>query len=293
MRGNPRGRRHAFARPGSIPAHAGKPSSLAVLGRDIKVYPRPCGETLTWPPWPTPNQGLSPPMRGNRQCSKQQQQRQGSIPAHAGKPGIVVVDTTNAAGLSPPMRGNRGGGDAQGERQGSIPAHAGKPPAGDLCRADTQVYPRPCGETASPGVWTVIGMGLSPPMRGNPVPVVSCPPSGGSIPAHAGKPSANCRSCRPSWVYPRPCGETLDHGATPSGPWGLSPPMRGNPFLVVKYQVFFGSIPAHAGKPLESSPCLVLPGVYPRPCGETTKSFGSVNVNVGLSPPMRGNHYTS
>ena len=51
-------------------------------------------------------------------------------------------------------------------------------------------------------------------------------------------------------VYPRPRGETDARGRAQARVTGLSPPTRGNHDLTLTRAARFGSIPAHAGKPL-------------------------------------------
>ena len=112
----------------------------------------------------------------------------------------------------------------------------------------------------------------------------------GSIPAHAGKPSA--RAHRRTWwgVYPRPCGETGRDPLAFLVVQGLSPPMRGNPARLYCLPRILGSIPAHAGKPADFHVRGLRFRVYPRPCGETSAAQDSGIEVTGLSPPMRGNH---
>ena len=147
MRGNRRPPRGGLEPRGSIPAHAGKPSSRAARRRHAWVYPRPCGETFATPGPATRNPGLSPPMRGNLTASSLAESSPRSIPAHAGKPSRNTVGSSasrvyprpcgetspeipvklSEPGLSPPMRGNRCAAFWALTSRGSIPAHAGKP----------------------------------------------------------------------------------------------------------------------------------------------------------------------
>ena len=100
------------------------------------------------------------------------------------------VIAVTAAGLSPRMRGNPGLPRLVLLQFGSIPAHAGKP-AGTYSSASLfWVYPRACGETRRVYDRFYFGRGLSPRMRGNPLLTKSDEGYLGSIPAHAGKPSA-------------------------------------------------------------------------------------------------------
>ena len=146
----------------------------------LRVYPRPCGETVRQVNGVNENQrGVYP-----RPCGETDSdadggrfgRSHGSIPAHAGKPKTEEFEPRQALveGLSPPMRGNLPHGRSAPAigRLGSIPAHAGKPgfaisaPGAATCR----VYPRPCGETVNVSSDDLSG-------------------AGGSIPAHAGKPA--------------------------------------------------------------------------------------------------------
>ena len=153
--------------------------------------------------------GLSPPTRGNLFGVTRRQERDRSIPAHAGEPrhceppppllsvyprprggtafnGDLAKD---ALGLSPPTRGNLRDGGAADVKGGSIPAHAGEPRLLRICLSRDGVYPRPRGGTyrAASQAWS--NCGLSPPTRGNrqraPRPEVRRR----SIPAHAGEPA--------------------------------------------------------------------------------------------------------
>ena len=194
----------------------------------MRVYPRPCGETLGPHIIQEGSKGLSPPMRGNPYHASLADDSKGSIPAHAGKPEAGLhgerqvrvyprpcgeTDPSRAGagepeGLSPPMRGNRAHRAPHHDVPGSIPAHAGKPCSCRSSRRRIRVYPRPCGETDIVASGCRRCRGLSPPMRGNHGPVLPDFKSDGSIPAHAGKPSLRALSTRLSRVYPRPCGET-------------------------------------------------------------------------------------
>ena len=91
----------------------------------------------------------------------------------------------------------------------------------------------------------------------------------GSIPAPAGKPQPHRTARATQGVYPRACGETdVDTGQADLEK-GLSPRLRGNPFLAATVLPFLRSIPAPAGKPERSRPYVQGSWVYPRACGET------------------------
>ena len=149
MRGNPGSRRRyaGLLLPGLSPRMRGNPareagrSTIAILGvypracggtkgqgepgrpATVGVYPRACGGTMSLPdrvatPRMPNNLGLSPRMRGNparfTPVRIPRLLRGGSIPAHAGEPYGMAVQT-------------RPGSIPAQNRWGSIPAHAGEP----------------------------------------------------------------------------------------------------------------------------------------------------------------------
>ena len=194
--------------------------------------------------------------------------------------------------------------------KGSIPAHAGEPSWQTTSRTTRRVYPRACGGTASvmaerrppprqgsqvygspacAGIDPWPEAPLSPRMRGNPVAVAVAGAGAGSIPAHAGEPPPGSSWRRPRRVYPRACGGTLNLLANLVAPTGLSPRMRGNPPTRESAGKCAGSIPAHAGEPIDDTKGTTVRRVYPRACGGTFGIFSTLKDNVGLSPRMRGN----
>ena len=74
---------------------------------------------------------------------------------------------------------------------------------------------------------------------------------------------------------------------------GLSPRVRGNPFLGSKGHSISGSIPARAGEPLGGALTILILPVYPRACGGTYAGELVQNVVKGLSPRVRGNRSQS
>ena len=131
-------------------------------------------------------------------------------------------------GLSPHVRGNRLPALSVVQGQGSIPACTGKPWVARTPQSDPRVYPRMYGETDSMYGRPDPGWGLSPHVRGNPVPSVSCLPAVRSIPACTGKPGARPGGSGAAWVYPRMYGETLAGQRQSGQAPGLSPHVRGN-----------------------------------------------------------------
>ena len=293
----------------SIPAHAGEPTGRRGRTTSRGVYPRPRGGTWSGAATGWISRGLSPPTRGNLIETYQHETSLRSIPAHAGEPAGIAVGglvvgvyprprggtdmragtTATATGLSPPTRGNHRCKKSPEECKRSIPAHAGEParPASRIPRV--RVYPRPRGGTLERILRKRIFEGLSPPTRGNPGRAGRQPDRAGSIPAHAGEPRARCAGAPASKVYPRPRGGTGGRRRFSRRSWGLSPPTRGNPRQADRRGVRVGSIPAHAGEPVDLQSSQPTHRVYPRPRGGTRAVRPRVGDAHGLSPPTRGN----
>ena len=194
---------------GSIPAHAGKPSGDVHGNARIAVHPRPRGEARKGPSSVVTKPGPSPPTRGSPGREAQRLPRNGSIPAHAGKPGkgggsrnLVAVhprprgeattslpDESSKRGPSPPTRGSLVVLEVRFARRGSIPAHAGKPSSSSSVRRRVRVHPRPRGEASNGRPNWRTSRGPSPPTRGSLVLALEEAKVARSIPAHAGKPA--------------------------------------------------------------------------------------------------------
>ena len=227
-RGNRQPGHRDLPRHGSIPARAGKPSSLSLDRNRPWVYPRTGGETFLDVGQVFLIEGLSPHGRGNPPKNARSQNTVRSIPARAGKPvensrepkPHRVYPRTGGEtpcrdgcvrliqGLSPHGRGNPIFPDARVLPIGSIPARAGKPSAGTVNDLEAGVYPRTGGET----YWRLsdgdLYRGLSPHGRGNLGASVRSVGWLGSIPARAGKPRTGCQRPGSTRVYPRTGGET-------------------------------------------------------------------------------------
>ena len=91
MRGNLVAGRVGLYVLGSIPAHAGEPSTVRTMRARSRVYPRACGGTACVAMVQTLRRGLSPRMRGNQERVFREAVQPGSIPAHAGEPDPVLV----------------------------------------------------------------------------------------------------------------------------------------------------------------------------------------------------------
>ena len=89
-------------------------------------------------------------------------------------------------------------------------------------------------------------------------------------------------------VYPRRCGEhPIATGTTPATT-GLSPQVRGTPAVKTSFQSSLRFIPAGAGNTLVRMAHGPRRSVYPRRCGEHTRSSSAMRSRAGLSPQVRG-----
>ena len=274
MRGNPALRAAQRRRGRSIPAYAGEPSSSVCRILGGGVYPRVCGGTTAQRRNHGATRGLSPRMRGNRIPRHSFAPTKGSIPAYAGeprrtallcRPSMVYPRVCGGTrkrrwingwytGLSPRMRGNPSRSPCQCAAAGSIPAYAGEPPPTTSARKSAQVYPRVCGGTTEQQKSQVADKGLSPRMRGNPVPGTNKVGQTGSIPAYAGEPLAGETFLPARRVYPRVCGGTRTPALARPLARGLSPRMRGNLAGGADQRDLSRSIPAYAGEPTRIPP---------------------------------------
>ena len=172
--------------------------------------------------------GLSPRVRGNRSGKRGERFGLGSIPAGAGEPAelakgerkvvvyprgcggtvITLDEARERAGLSPRVRGNQHRGASIRGDGGSIPAGAGEPSTERQAALPARVYPRGCGGTEAMAPAHLLGRGLSPRVRGNPMHFTSDQSSTRSIPAGAGEPSKHRVEPVAVPVYPRGCGGT-------------------------------------------------------------------------------------
>ena len=309
VRGNPRWTRARCGWRGSIPACAGEPS-MGKRGRhDAGVYPRVCGGTEREIHEGTPESGLSPRVRGNREDGRWKSGSGGSIPACAGEPrrcgrashpkrvyprvcggtGSVRHWWPLVCGLSPRVRGNRSLIPEWGQTAGSIPACAGEPLRAAGYGHQRWVYPRVCGGTKRWAAVRDAAGGLSPRVRGNQNSFSSRTPMSGSIPACAGEPFTSSLQLPVERVYPRVCGGTQAIRWVFWRKSGLSPRVRGNRQSARCNRKRQGSIPACAGEPLSGSHPRRYFLVYPRVCGGTLSETPGCVLAVGLSPRVRGN----
>ena len=214
--------------PRSIPALAGEPQLRVVLEGEISVYPRACGGTSLSGHEKCLGAGLSPRLRGNLSHQWEILACPRSIPALAGEPlpknrlgkwnkvypracgGTLLAARPEAvaSGLSPRLRGNLFPSLHREQSLRSIPALAGEPEPVEGERRVTGVYPRACGGTDDLTRADMTALGLSPRLRGNPLPKRLIWHAPRSIPALAGEPGIGGGSSGLGAVYPRACGGT-------------------------------------------------------------------------------------
>ena len=273
---------------GSIPAHAGEPGPRTVLAPSNPVYPRPRGGAPQAARFFCVCMGLSPPTRGSLTPPDPDHRGRRSIPAHAGEPpaggadaagprvyprprggaALTVGTPSQIGGLSPPTRGSLQVSSPPSRGQRSIPAHAGEPMMTDLLDGIAAVYPRPRGGAHDDRLAGWNRCGLSPPTRGSHAKIDEKIDAARSIPAHAGEPEGCCSLLPSVTVYPRPRGGADGRPPRHATGRGLSPPTRGSRARPKQQPKRCGSIPAHAGEPLDV--------------------FAFVHQTQGLSPPTRG-----
>ena len=309
VRGNQHAARAPLPRGRSIPACAGEPTTSASRAASTRVYPRVCGGTYPDLLRAMKTQGLSPRVRGNLYKSHHRAMYQRSIPACAGEPSHTFrlpaastvyprvcggtyrfpASSNSRTGLSPRVRGNRLRCRSARQTAGSIPACAGEPTSPRSRKCSRTVYPRVCGGTPDDQPERGRVRGLSPRVRGNPLPLPNPCLPGGSIPACAGEPAGPAYVWSGVKVYPRVCGGTAAMTSPRSRIDGLSPRVRGNrlPSDASTYRI--RSIPACAGEPESRRRIRRRLSVYPRVCGGTDGRRDIYNTLAGLSPRVRGN----
>ena len=294
---------------GSIPARAGEPRDPCPNRGAETVYPRACGGTNSTVRRIPSGSGLSPRVRGNLASYPVGLIFEGSIPARAGEPGAgdegvahhgvypracggteaTISPSSLMTGLSPRVRGNHRQSPSPQSSAGSIPARAGEPVIGLMTHSLTPVYPRACGGTASTGAAGMVGLGLSPRVRGNLVRPAARMGRSRSIPARAGEPRTYWCAAPVAWVYPRACGGTVTSAPASMPSTGLSPRVRGNHRWNHYALPPPRSIPARAGEPLSRRVPPCQGWVYPRACGGTRPYPAHFHPAEGLSPRVRGN----
>ena len=199
------------------------------------------------------------------------------------------ISTGASHGLSPRVRGNPRRLLPVPPPARSIPACAGEPRREARPPGRLGVYPRVCGGTLQCRGYGRGDSGLSPRVRGNPVPPRAAGRFRRSIPACAGEPRIGIIPRQLCEVYPRVCGGTDRGSVRGRRIQGLSPRVRGNLIPTGKLPRTGRSIPACAGEPATSTVLRGGSAVYPRVCGGTASYLCPGCAYEGLSPRVRGN----
>ncbi len=292
----------------SIPACAGETASISIVFALLSVYPRVCGGNGGGGDSVVGAGGLSPRVRGKQCGTIVIRSQTGSIPACAGETaattyiapngtvyprvcggnlvGFIVI--VNSFGLSPRVRGKPLRLTLRRPKKRSIPACAGETGMRIPDMRRTRVYPRVCGGNIPCTLFSVMGPGLSPRVRGKrPSRLYALTPCR-SIPACAGETLALALAFLLVGVYPRVCGGNIQSCVCMMSFLGLSPRVRGKLAGMHIRTAFQGSIPACAGETGLSALRKTPLTVYPRVCGGNRSMPFPTHAGRGLSPRVRG-----
>ena len=232
--------------------------------------------------------GSIPACTGNPHCELARSYRVRVYPRVYGESSLRTRCYVCPRGLSPRVRGIRPTHRRLETRPRSIPACTGNPGCRTGRRRRTWVYPRVYGESQARPSGPVVMDGLSPRVRGIPLPVVLSKRGRGSIPACTGNPTCGRPGALLAGVYPRVYGESI-LSRRPRPTWtGLSPRVRGIHGDRRRRRRPGGSIPACTGNPIMPWPTGGLSRVYPRVYGESTSGTTYSAGAAGLSPRVRG-----
>ena len=232
---------------GLIPACAGKTRNGNTFRPARRAHPRVCGENADTNERIATHKGSSPRVRGKPLLLLFGSGHGRLIPACAGKtPSSIssrtsigahprvcgennsgMVWTFSSSGSSPRVRGKPCPFPAACECGGLIPACAGKTAVGSAPWQTMGAHPRVCGENLASGEAWPLGVGSSPRVRGKPNPDQLNTPTGGLIPACAGKTMARAAGHHERPAHPRVCGENAHVLEEPAEVVGSSPRVRG------------------------------------------------------------------
>ena len=307
-RGSRHGARDRIAHDGSIPAHAGQPTSSALTCISSTVHPRSRGAAARRERLVSLYRGPSPLTRGSLRREGDQAVSARSIPAHAGQPRSrwrrslptpvhprsrgaahrLEVAVARYKGPSPLTRGSPRLSARRRSSRRSIPAHAGQPSPAASSRSRAAVHPRSRGAAGSRGRRGRAACGPSPLTRGSPLRGDERHRADGSIPAHAGQPDlGRARRASPR-VHPRSRGAADRAPPRAPGVPGPSPLTRGSRRSRTSRRCRIGSIPAHAGQPVTELVTATILGVHPRSRGAASSEFRPDLAHGGPSPLTRG-----
>ena len=252
--------------------------------------------------------GSSPLTRGKRPRGDLRGQRDGLIPAHAGKTlGILEGATDHAAhprsrgensqaktipargpGSSPLTRGKLSD-DIAGRDDGRlIPAHAGKTRTLQVAIIYVRAHPRSRGENPRASRVRICARGSSPLTRGKHGRGAGGGDERRLIPAHAGKTRLARSDRHDQRAHPRSRGENAHPLGRHDCPRGSSPLTRGK---LAQFRVnvdHSGLIPAHAGKTRGCYRAASALAAHPRSRGENLICRVDWELCGGSSPLTRG-----
>ncbi len=191
-------------------------------------------------------------------------------------------------GLSPHVRGSRADFHCKRAKPGSIPACTGEPPRLPRPWLDSRVYPRMYGGTSYPFGGVSCSVGLSPHVRGSRLRSFRRRQARRSIPACTGEPSFYFPGAFDCGVYPRMYGGASVSKVICARWYGLSPHVRGSLIRGMQSQHRRGSIPACTGEPSGIFLRVKDNRVYPRMYGGAGAFALPVDIEMGLSPHVRG-----
>ena len=132
------------------------------------------------------------------------------------------------------------------------------------------------------------GAGSSPRVRGKRRGSYRVIPTGGLIPARAGKTSSGRLAPSCVWAHPRACGENYKNLTLVELEEGSSPRVRGKRPGVGGPRPRGGLIPACAGKTWRVLTGTWLLRAHPRVCGENIPGESVPHAHAGSSPRVRG-----
>ena len=290
---------------GLIPAHAGKTPRTARKPSKKWAHPRSRGENFTQGIEAPLDLGSSPLTRGKRVPRAPRDDRNGLIPAHAGKTTPARPSPSaswahprsrgenlgpargwrDRLGSSPLTRGKLFPAIASSAADGLIPAHAGKTRLLACIRSGTTAHPRSRGENGSTWDVDLSSPGSSPLTRGKLFPRVDLVDTDRLIPAHAGKTRRPVSAGRRVWAHPRSRGENTVGPCARGCGLGSSPLTRGKPCRSPTRPPSRGLIPAHAGKTDSGNRSWIISRAHPRSRGENVCSV-SHHVGCGGSSPL-------
>ena len=291
-----------------IPAHAGKTGRPRNGGCPPRAHPRSRGENSSSPSWSVDFRGSSPLTRGKRGLVASWSEREGLIPAHAGKT-ITTVSRHSVSSAHPRSRGENSGCECGSPGEGGsspltrgkrgpagwwglpgwlIPAHAGKTAWVVAVPGRWWAHPRSRGENQQAAIEEQKAKGSSPLTRGKRRPEGRGRGGRRLIPAHAGKTSVPCRSRPGSRAHPRSRGENDGASGVGQASWGSSPLTRGKLDRRGRLEGLAGLIPAHAGKTFHDDLFSLVIVAHPRSRGENVSTARAMSYTRGSSPLTRG-----